>query len=129
MANPVNIALVGMGWWGQKMLAVLQAAEQLFARHGYAGTSLRAVMALADVDTGAIHYHFRNKLGLLKALFEQRCKTAGVVIHRTVKDVEGIELTKIRQPVPWGGKEYFDPMWPEAARTKRFSPLRRWAPR
>ena len=26
MANPVNIALVGMGWWGQKMLAVLQAA-------------------------------------------------------------------------------------------------------
>lgn len=26
MSNPVNIALVGMGWWGQKMLAVLQAA-------------------------------------------------------------------------------------------------------
>jgi predicted dehydrogenase len=26
MANPVKIALVGMGWWGQKMLAVLQAA-------------------------------------------------------------------------------------------------------
>jgi predicted dehydrogenase len=26
MTNPVNIALVGMGWWGQKMLAVLQAA-------------------------------------------------------------------------------------------------------
>lgn len=28
MANPVNIALVGMGWWGQKMLAVLQAAPE-----------------------------------------------------------------------------------------------------
>ncbi|AWB47342.1 gfo/Idh/MocA family oxidoreductase [Gemmobacter aquarius] len=28
MSNPVNIALVGMGWWGQKMLAVLQAAPQ-----------------------------------------------------------------------------------------------------
>jgi predicted dehydrogenase len=26
MAGPVGIALVGMGWWGQKMLAVLQAA-------------------------------------------------------------------------------------------------------
>ena len=50
-----------------------------------------------------------------KALFEERCKTAGVVIKRTVKDVEGIELTKIRQPIPWGGKEYFDPMYPEAA--------------
>lgn len=50
-----------------------------------------------------------------KALFAERCKTAGVVIKRTVKDVEGIELTKIRQPIPWGGKEYFDPLYPEAA--------------
>ncbi|MFG6460731.1 hypothetical protein ACG04Q_04040 [Roseateles sp. DXS20W] len=50
-----------------------------------------------------------------KALFEERCKTAGVVIRRTVTDVEGIELTKIRQPIPWGGREYFDPMYPEAA--------------
>ncbi|BDR07227.1 TetR family transcriptional regulator [Comamonas thiooxydans] len=51
---------------------MLYAAEKLFAQHGYAGTSLRAVMAEADVDTGAIHYHFKNKLGLLKALFEER---------------------------------------------------------
>jgi len=28
MGNPVGIALVGMGWWGQKMLSVLQAAPQ-----------------------------------------------------------------------------------------------------
>lgn len=27
MGNPVKIALVGMGWWGQKMLAVLEAAS------------------------------------------------------------------------------------------------------
>ena len=26
MSKPVGIALIGMGWWGQKMLAVLQAA-------------------------------------------------------------------------------------------------------
>ena len=25
MSEPVGIALVGMGWWGQKMLTVLQA--------------------------------------------------------------------------------------------------------
>src|SRR5256885_1293278 len=62
---------------------LLQAAEQLFARHGYAGTSLRAVMALAEVDTGAIHYHFRNKLGLLKALFEQRVMAVNGQRHRS----------------------------------------------
>ena len=28
MAGPVNIALVGLGWWGQKMLSVLEAAPQ-----------------------------------------------------------------------------------------------------
>lgn len=38
-----------------------------------------------------------------------------MVIKRTVKDVEGIELTKLREEVPWGGKEYFDPMFEGAA--------------
>lgn len=28
MSGPVKIALVGMGWWGQKMLAVLQSASE-----------------------------------------------------------------------------------------------------
>lgn len=28
MSGPVRIALIGMGWWGQKMLAVLQAAPE-----------------------------------------------------------------------------------------------------
>jgi len=55
-----------------------------------------------------------------KALFEERCKTAGVVIKRTVKDVEGIELAKVRQPIPWGGKAYFDAMYPEAAMVEEY---------
>ena len=58
---------------------------------------------------------YKERYAKAKALFEERCKTAGVVINRTVTDVEGIELTKVRQPVPWGGREYFDPMWTEAA--------------
>src|SRR5262249_4121641 len=28
MSNPVGIALVGMGWWGKKMLNFLEAAPQ-----------------------------------------------------------------------------------------------------
>lgn len=58
---------------------------------------------------------YREKYTRAQALFEERCKTAGVVIKRTVKDVDGIELTKIRQPIPWGSKQYSDPMWAEAA--------------
>lgn len=74
---------------------LLQAAEQLFARHGYAGTSLRAVMALAGVDTGAIHYHFRNKLGLLKALFEQRVTPVNGQRHALLEALE-----RLPQPAP-----------------------------
>ena len=28
MSKPVGIALIGMGWWGKKMLNVLEAAPQ-----------------------------------------------------------------------------------------------------
>lgn len=69
----------------------------------------------ADNDKKATDAAYREKLAKAQAIFAERCKKAGVVIHRTVKDVESIELTKVRQPVPWGGKEYFDPMWTEAA--------------
>jgi hypothetical protein len=71
-------------------------------------------------STRAEEAAFRERTAKAEALFKERCKTAGVVIHRTVKDVEGIELTKVRQPVPWGGKEYFDPMWAEAAMANEY---------
>jgi len=63
-------------------------------------------------DTNAA---LRARYDKAKAVFVERCKKAGVVIKRTVKEVEGIELVKIRQPIPFGGREYFDPMYPEAA--------------
>lgn len=68
---------------------ILKAAEGLFAKHGYAGTSLRAVMAEAGVDNGAIHYHFKNKLGLLQALFETRV--------RPVNEKRELQLAELEQ--------------------------------
>lgn len=69
----------------------------------------------ADRDQKAVDAAYREKLAKAKAIFAERCKTAGVVIHRTIKDVEGIELKKVRPEIAWGGKEYFDPMFPGAA--------------
>lgn len=69
----------------------------------------------ADKDKKAADVAYREKLAKAKAIFAERCKTAGVVIHRTIKDVEGIELKKVRPEIAWGGKEYFDPMFPGAA--------------
>ena len=71
--------------------------------------------AQVDKDAEVREAAFKEKYAKARALFEERCKSAGIFVKRTVKDVEGIELTKIRQPIAPGGKEYFDPMYPEAA--------------
>ena len=51
---------------------ILDAAEALFAEHGFDGTSLRAVPARAEVNLAAVHYHFGSKMGLFRALVERR---------------------------------------------------------
>ena len=59
----------------------------------------------AQAEQAAKDAAYREKYAKAKALFEERCKTAGAVVRRTVKDVEGIQLLKIREQTPWG-KEY-----------------------
>ena len=51
---------------------ILDAAEKLFARHGFESTSLRSIIASAGVNLAAIHYHFRSKEGLVRAVIERR---------------------------------------------------------
>ena len=40
---------------------ILGAAEELFAQHGFSGTSLRQVTSRADVNIAAVNYHFGSK--------------------------------------------------------------------
>ena len=51
---------------------LLDAAEEIFAEHGYGGTSLRAVTTAAAVNLAAVHYHFGGKRELFQAVFERR---------------------------------------------------------
>ena len=60
------------GETGEAKARILAAAERLFAEHGYSGVSLRSIMAEAEVNTASIHYYFRHKEGLLRAIFEMR---------------------------------------------------------
>ncbi|MGX1702195.1 TetR/AcrR family transcriptional regulator [Microbacterium sp. NPDC055357] len=46
---------------------ILSAARELFSRDGYAGASLRAIAAAADVDPGMIRHFFGSKDGLFEA--------------------------------------------------------------
>src|SRR5881394_1001582 len=51
---------------------ILDAAERLFAEHGFDGTSIRGIVEHADVNLAAIHYHFRSKEALLEAVLTRR---------------------------------------------------------
>lgn len=52
--------------------AILDAAERLFADHGYGETSLRTVIATAGVNLAAVHYHFGSKEALFDAVLARR---------------------------------------------------------
>jgi len=50
----------------------LEVAEQLFAEHGFAATSVRSITNAARCNLAAVNYHFGGKLGLYEALFHSR---------------------------------------------------------
>jgi AcrR family transcriptional regulator len=51
---------------------ILGAAEELFARHGFAGASLRQVTSAANVNLAAVNYHFGSKENLINEVFRRR---------------------------------------------------------
>src|SRR3989304_5377144 len=63
MANPAHFSTKDR---------ILGAAEELFAQHGFAGTSLRQVTSQADVNIAAVNYHFGSKENLVNEVFRRR---------------------------------------------------------
>jgi Transcriptional regulator len=47
---------------------ILAAAERLFLEEGYENVTLDQIAVSAEVTRGAVHWHFKNKQGLLTAL-------------------------------------------------------------
>jgi AcrR family transcriptional regulator len=51
---------------------LMDAAEKLFARRGFHGTSVRDITGAAGVDLALVNYHFGSKKELLAAVIERR---------------------------------------------------------
>lgn len=51
---------------------IMDAAERLFARRGFHGTSVREITGEAGVDLALVNYHFGSKKELLAAVIERR---------------------------------------------------------
>src|ERR1700726_1027077 len=53
---------------------ILDAAERLFARHGFYGISVRDITEEAGVDVALVNYHFGSKRELFAAVFQRRAE-------------------------------------------------------
>lgn len=56
----------------EKKIKILEAAEALFAKNGFSGTSVREIAKEAGVNVAMINYYFEGKDKLLIAIFHFR---------------------------------------------------------
>lgn len=50
---------------------ILAAARELFAQRGYAGTRMQEIADYAGINKGLLHYYFKTKETLFKAVFKE----------------------------------------------------------
>jgi AcrR family transcriptional regulator len=62
---------------------ILDAAEAVFAEHGFVGTSTREIARRAGVPFGALHYHWGSKKELWEAVFRRVMERARETILHT----------------------------------------------
>ncbi|WP_230953824.1 TetR/AcrR family transcriptional regulator [Burkholderia cepacia] len=74
--RPMSSALMGFD-------SLLRGARQMFATHGYEGTSVRAIAQLAGVDPALMAHHFGSKQGLWIAVVEQLSQQLEPMIEAT----------------------------------------------
>jgi len=67
---------------------ILDAAEYLFARHGYDATSLRQITGRAKVNLAAVNYHFGSKKELVKAVIARRLLPLNKLREERLDEVE-----------------------------------------
>lgn len=69
---------------------ILAVANELFARQGFDGVSIRDIAQEADVNVASVNYHFKNKLGLFHAIFHYNYQWMEKEV-RKISEKEGID--------------------------------------
>jgi AcrR family transcriptional regulator len=93
---------------------ILDAAEDLFSKHGFYGVTIREVAREAGVDTALVHYYFGAKRELFDAVFLRRAEVWNNErvdgINRYANEMgdamtlEGLFEAFLRPPFQWSMK-------------------------
>ncbi|ANO51760.1 TetR/AcrR family transcriptional regulator [Woeseia oceani] len=67
---------------------ILDAAEQLFAKHGFDGVTVRQIMSKAGADVALAYYHFKSKRDLFDAVLLRRAQTLNELRFAALEAVE-----------------------------------------
>lgn len=73
---------------------ILDVAEQLFAEHGFADTSLRAITSAAEVNLASVNYHFGSKKLLIQAVLQRYLE---VLMPAVEKQLDSL-LAEVEKP-------------------------------
>ena len=82
---------------GNRRLALLTAAGQLFRRKGFAATTTRDIAAAAGMQSGSPFYHFKSKDVLLYAVMEEGMRSALARLHAATQTPGYAGLTPAAQ--------------------------------
>ncbi len=100
---------------------LLDAAERLFATQGYGAVSLRQVIAEAEVNVAAVHYHFGSKEELLDQVVMRK---AGPVNQERMARLEKVETESSGRPeVEQVLEAFLAPMGETAAKNPQFAKM------
>lgn len=69
---------------------ILDAARELFAKHGFRDTTIRMISEKAEVNGASVNYYFRSKAALYEAIFNEGFEKIG-------KPMTGVVATVVDQ--------------------------------
>jgi TetR/AcrR family transcriptional regulator len=77
--------------------AILDAAETLFARKGYAATSVRQIAEAVDVNPAMVHYYFGSKHALLRQVLERTLEplAAAIGVMRAAGQAPAADIARL----------------------------------
>ena len=67
---------------------ILNAAEELFAQHGFDGVTVRQIMRKAGADVALAYYHFKSKRDLFDAVLLRHAEVLNEIRLRALEEVE-----------------------------------------